>query len=126
MKTKPLLLEDLVPVEAEFKLSGFDQTLTLSKWSLRVRAWAFEKYGAENLQKFFENKDILKISEIAFFLLKDKSQIKTLEQFQDLIVTIEDQVNLLKAVIKTIGVGEPQIDQLQKLEAEANQKNPND
>lgn len=113
MSKFPLDLASLAPQEATFTLSGLpDRTLTLCKWTLRVRAWAFDKYGPEKLREIFEKHLIIQISEITFFMLKEKDAFKTFEEFQDAVVSTADQLNLTKALLKSVGIGEPEIDKI--------------
>ena len=109
MKTMPLELTDLDPQESTFTLSTqVGKTFTLCKFSLRVRAWAMQKYTPEGLRDIFEKQKIIEIAEIAFFMLKEKAEFNSLESFMDSIVTIQDQLNLIMALLSSIGIGEPQ------------------
>lgn len=116
MTQSPLNLADLSPRDAKFKLSDFpDKEFTLSRWSLRVRAWVADKYSQKQLQEIFENKNITAASVIVYYMLKEKDSfinekgMATLEAFQDRIVTIQDQINMMKALLEAIGIGEPEI-----------------
>lgn len=55
---------------------------------------------------------MVEIAEIAFFLLRDKSPFKDENDFLDKILTIQDQINLIKAVLQTVGIGEPEIEKI--------------
>jgi hypothetical protein len=113
MSKFPLDLSALAPQEATFTLSGLpDKTLTLCKWTLRVRAWAFEKYGAKELQKIFAEHRILPLSEIAFFMLKEKDAFKSFDDFQDAVSTTQDYLAITKAILKSVGIGEPEIEKI--------------
>jgi hypothetical protein len=115
MKNFPLDLNDLVPKETSFQLSGFpDKTLTLCRWSLRVRAWAFDHYGPKDLQEIFEKQKMIQISQIAYFMLKEKDLVKSVEELQDAVITIQDQINLTKALLSSVGIGEPEIEKIDK------------
>jgi len=113
MKKFPLDLNSLAPKEMTFTLSGApNTTLTLCRFSLRVRSWAFEKYGPEKLKLIFERVQILEIAELAYFMLKEKDVIKSQNDFLDAIVTVPDQINLVKALLGAVGIGEPEIEQI--------------
>lgn len=112
MKDFPLDLESLSPRESELVLSTQKDPIVLKVWSLRVRAWAFDKWGPAKLQEIFSKQQILPISEMAYFMLKDKDRFKTLEEFQEAICTVQDQVNLSKALLASVGIGEPEIEKI--------------
>lgn len=128
MQTVPLRLEDLEPREATFTLSTRpDDKFTLCRWSLRVRAWVTAKHTPEELQKIFEMKDILKVAEIAFYMLKEKEKFDGYDGFLDAVASIQDQINLIKAVVGTIGLGEPELAKVQsQLEKGGQNNDPND
>lgn len=115
MKHFPLNLADLVPTEAVFYLSDNpEKPITLCRWSLRVRSWATAKYTPEGLKEIFEKQKIEEIADMAFFMLKDKTQFPNKEAFLDAIVTITDQINIIKALLKTVGIGEPEVEKIIK------------
>jgi hypothetical protein len=110
-KNMPLNLLDLVPKESHFTLASHaEKEFTLCRWSLRVRAWAMDKYTPEGLKDIFEKLKISEIAEMAWFMLKEKEFFgDSKETFLDAISSVQDQVNLIKAMIATVGVGEPEI-----------------
>lgn len=111
----PLNLADLSPQEAVFNLSTSPgQPLTLCRWSLRIRTWAQTKYGSEGLKNIFEKHQLVEIADMVYFMLKDKTAYPTLDSFLDAVVTTQDQVNIIKALLQTIGFGEPEIEQVSK------------
>lgn len=113
--TKALNLADLCPQEVTFELSPHPgKKFTLCRWSLRVRAWVTAKYTSEGLNDIFRNTKILEIADIAFFMLKDTNPPFFISQaaFLDAIVTISDQIALIKALMGTIGIGEIEIKKL--------------
>ncbi len=119
MKSFPLDLNDLSPKEATFALSERPgQTLTLCRWSLRVRAWAQSKYTDRGLQEIFTKQHIVQIGEMAWFMLKEKESFKdstglpSLDAFMDCVCTTQDQINLIKALLGTVGIGEPEIEKI--------------
>lgn len=115
MEQFPLNLADLKPQGAAFKLSPYpEQTFNLCPWSLRIRAWAQLKYGPAGLQEIFAKQQIVEIGEMAYFMLKEKEFFKTQDAFLDGVQTVQDQINLMKALLQTIGFGEPEIAQLEK------------
>lgn len=114
MKQTLLNLMDLAPKEATFDLSGAEGgPITLCRWSLRVRAWALERFGSpQALQSVFSDQKINDIADLAFFMLKDKARFTSKDAFLDAVVTVQDQLNLIKALLYTIGIGEPEIEKL--------------
>ena len=106
----PLNLMDLVPKETDFELSTMPGVkITLCRWSLRVRAWAIEKFTAQGLAEIFEKQKISEIADVAFFMLKNKEQFKTKDEFLDAISSMQDQLNLILAVLGAVGIGEPEV-----------------
>ncbi len=130
MEFKPLDLADLVPKEATFTIgTGAEaKALTLCRFSLRVRAWATSKYSSGGLKMIFERQQIVEIADIAWFMLKEKEKFpKGQDEFFDAILTVQDQINLIKALMFTIGIGEPEIAQLEGAAKALEQKAaPND
>ena len=126
-KNAPLKLQDLVPKETTFKLSDYpDQVFTLGRWTLRVRIWVLERYTPEQVQSIFKETKIEDIGKIAYHILKDKGQFPTEESFFDAVVSIQDQINLITALLGAIGIGEPEMDQIQKaLNPETEPADPN-
>ncbi len=128
MQTLPISLLDLVPKESQFELSSFPgERFTLRPWSLRVRAWAIEKYdGNEGLRQIFEIKDIGKVAGLAYFMLKDRSKFPTEDDFLDSVRSTKDQLNIYHALLETIGIGEPEIKKIEKsLDQKGEKPNPN-
>lgn len=110
MDPVPFDLFDLVPTEATFELSERPgQVYTLCKWSLRVRTWAEQKYSSAGLKTIFETQQLPQIADMAFFMLKEKAAFKTKDDFLDAIVTIKDQITVIKALLTSVGIGEPEI-----------------
>lgn len=106
----PLNLLDLVPKETEFELSTMPGVkITLCRWSLRVRAWALERHTPEGLQEIFSKQKINEIADMAFFMLKDKTQFKSKDEFLDAISSMQDQLNLIMALLGAVGIGEPEV-----------------
>lgn len=116
MKNLPLKLEDLVPKETTFVLESDeykDQKFTLCRWSLRVRVWATDKYTSAGLKIIFEQQKIEEIADMAWFMLKDKAPFKDQKDlFLDAIVTIRDQIAVIKALLGAVGIGEPEIEKI--------------
>ncbi len=112
---KPLNLEDLQPQETSFELSTMPgQKFTLCRWSLRVRAWAFSKWKAAELDSILREQKVVQIAELAYFMLKDKTKFPALDDFLDAIVSPRDHLALITAFLGTIGLGEPAIEELRK------------
>lgn len=108
-----LKLEDLKPQTALLKLSTLGETeLTLKVFSLADRIWLQQKYGKAEIEGIFSEQRLIEMAEIAHHLLVDKTQFKTFLEFADKIVTIQDQIELTQALLKTIGIDEPLIKKL--------------
>ena len=111
MENIPLNLADLSPQEAVFTLSTKPgQTFTLCRWSLRIRVWASSKYTSQGLQEIFTKQMIEEIADMAWFMLKDKPAFNNSQDtFFDSIVNVQDNINVFKALLQTVGIGEPEI-----------------
>lgn len=108
-------IQDLQPEEAVFEVSGKPGKLyTLNKLTLRGRIWLNKRFTQEQIKSMFETQNIGDVSEIAYYLLKDKSDFPTLEEFQDSFVTQKDFVALMKSLLATIGISEPVMQELSK------------
>jgi hypothetical protein len=126
MQTLPLRLQDLSPKETTFFLSTQpDKTFTLCRWSLRVRAWAMDKYTPEGLKDIFEKQKIVEIADMAFFMLKEEGAFISQDDFLDAICTIQDQINLITALLGAVGIGEPEIEKINAAFEKAKTPNPN-
>lgn len=80
-----------------------------------MRVWATEKYTSEGLQQIFEQQKIDQIADLAWFMLRDESKKffqDSKSNFLDSVVTFDDQVKLIKALLETIGIGEPEIEKI--------------
>ncbi len=64
--------------------------------------------------KIFQNQRIGDISEIAYYLIKDKTGLLDLISFQEQIITQQDRVNLIKALLETIGISQPIVAEITK------------
>ena len=110
-----LTLDDLCPLEADFELSTHPGTkFTLKRFSLRAQLWMQNEFGAENIEGIFKNQRLPELSKVAFFLLKDKTVIKTLEDLQESVVTNKDRIALMAALLRTIGVSQPVMEAIAK------------
>lgn len=110
-----LNLSDLKPEEATFTLDDFpDKTFTLKKFSLNAQLWMNERFGVDQVKGIFENRRLGEISELVFFLLKDKSVITSLEAFREAITSNRDRVAMMGALLKTIGISQPVMDKLKE------------
>lgn len=115
MKPNPntLRLQDFKPKETTFKLGDFpDRDFTLCRWTLRVRMWALENYTSEQLKVIFENQQINDIAVISYFMLKEKDVFPTQDSFLDAISTIQDQINVIMAMLGSLGIGEPEVQKI--------------
>lgn len=119
-----LQLEDLKPSQAAFKLSTTgDKEHTLKVFSLADRIWLQQKYGKNEVESIFKEQRLIEMAEIAHHLLLDKAQFPSFMDFAGAIVTIQDNIALTQALLKTIGIDEALIKKLAK-EMDA-KENPN-
>lgn len=110
-------LNDLLPVEAPFELSN-GKKYTLKKFSLAVQIWMQQNFGGvDNIEAIFREQKLKEISEIVFYLLKEKGEFRTIEEFQEIICTQKDRVEILTALLKTIGISQPIMEQVTSGEA---------
>ena len=115
-------LHDLQPKEAQFNLG--ETALTLRKFTLASQIWTQQRFGTENIQGIFSNLRLGEISEIAYYLLKDKKPFPTLESFQEAVVTQRDKMNLIQALLDTVGISQPVIERLNQENPTGNEQSP--
>jgi len=119
---KKLTIQDLVPQKANFKLKDIDHELTLKPWSLRVKTWAVEKYGAGELKKIMEKMQTIQIGEITFFMLTDECKAlfkNDINNYLDAVQGVQDELAMHKALLHSMGLGEPEIEALANTTIEA-------
>lgn len=110
-----LKLEDLNPQVGVFSLSTKPGvSFSLNVFSLSARIWVNNRFGKTDIKRIFAEQDIAAMAEIAHHLLIDKSLCTTFEDFAKLVVTVKDQIELTKALLKTIGVDDALILSLSK------------
>lgn len=106
-------INDFTPEKAELKLADKPgKTYTLNKVTLRRRIWIQNKFNEDKIREIFERNSLPEISEIAYYLLEEKTDFPTIEDFQDAVVTKQDFINLTKALLTTIGISEPALNKL--------------
>ena len=116
-----LKLEDLKPAEASFSLSDKPGTIfVLKKFTLADQIWAKKTFG-DRLATILEKVELEGIAELAFHLLKDKTQFKDFAEFAENIVTHDDKLAVLTGLLTTIGISQPVLDKLKK-----GDENPNE
>lgn len=125
----PLQLTDLVPQNATFFLKEIvDEdgpiALGLRRWSLLVRKWVIDKYTAKGVRMAFERLEISVIADVTYYLLDERSKLlfKNQDDFLDKIVTVQDQINIISAVVKTMGIGEVELKKFSDAMADKNKK----
>ncbi len=74
-----------------------------------MRSWATAKYTPQGVKEIFEKQKIEEIADMAYFMLKEKELLTTKEEFLEQICTVRDQVNVIKALLAAVGIGEPEI-----------------
>lgn len=113
---KPLQLEDLIPKNAELKFpSDPEKIYVLKRMTLAERIWMQQKFGKENIQDIFQNQNLEAMAEMAHHLLLDKSTVPTFMDFASKVVGMRDQIELVKALLATIGIDNEVIAELSKL-----------
>lgn len=119
-----LKFSDLKPVEAQFELSEFPgKKFTLEKFSLDVQIWAQERFGDE-LGKILEGRRLKELTELIYYVLKEKDVITSLQMLRKSIVTHYDKIAVIAAIIATVGVAQPVIDKMKSELAEKNVPSP--
>jgi hypothetical protein len=121
-------LSDLKPQEAEFKLSEKpEKTYRLKKFTLATRIWINERFGKDKIKTLFENQSMPEVSEVVYFMLKDKSDFPTLNDFQEAVVTQADFISLFESLLTSVGLSEPIIEKIAQSEAQesGNAPSPN-
>lgn len=121
-----LKLNDLKPQEAEFTLSTKPESkLTLKRFSLAQRIWVTNRFGSDNIKGIFEDQRISDMAEIAYHLIKEKDAFPNFEAFCEAVVTVEDQLALTKALLKTIGIDDAMFKKIAAEEEKKDAQNPN-
>lgn len=143
---KKLKLTDLFPETGVFTLSGTgDHEHRLRRVSMEDRAWIAQNVGDEQaVEKAFATSDLHSLSRLVYHLLEDKTPFASEEReewnedgellgtrkfggvrkLRASIAGVADHIAVMKALLKTIGISEPILDDLQKdlTEAEAAEK----
>ncbi|MFN8741536.1 MAG: hypothetical protein ACK5YR_16545 [Pirellula sp.] len=111
-----LNFEDLVPQRATFKLSTIESKIVLKPWSLKIRFWALKKYGQARLQEIMQNQSLEELCEIAFYMMDEESKVlfKDFDHFTESIQKTEDILAVSMALLNTIGISEPAIEEMRK------------
>ncbi len=114
-------LHDLQPQEAKLTLGN--HSFILKKFSLAAQIWTEQRFGAGQIEGVFKNQRIPEISEIAYYLIVEKPP--TLTAFQELVCTQQDKINLIQALLETVGLSQPVIEKLAKENEPGNDVRPN-
>lgn len=121
MKIAKLNLDDLAPTNVDFELSKYPGVkFTLGAFTLRVQLWLTKRFGEAAVQSAITGVDLTVVSETAYHVLDaiSKAEFKTVEDFQEAIVSFKDRHNLKKALLETMGLSQPVLDKIQaQLEA---------
>lgn len=125
---KPIRLEDIVPATGEFSLSLFPgENFILRPFSLSDSSWMVQRFGGQKaIEEMFATVDMDKICIVVFRLLdkKDLFEAEEIEEYDDIgrkekklvtgpeklkrsILGPNEQVKVLQALMKTIGVSQP-------------------
>lgn len=98
-------LTDLKPEEAALSIGG--KEYALKRVTLNTRIWLEKRFKKGELKEIFSEHKLAEISEIAYHLLKDKTDFPTLEVFCESFSSMNEIVALMMALLKTIGISEP-------------------
>lgn len=118
-------LNDLKPKEAELELSERPgKKYILKKVSLATQIWMENTFGKERIEKMWKNTDLGDISNLGYYLLKDKSDFASLNDFQEAIVTQADRMALVSAILTNVGISQPILDDLNRGDAPKKDESP--
>lgn len=129
MQAPVLTLDDFMPEEASFSLAKKPgKQFTICPFTLRVRAWVTKTYGRDRFTQILKERDMEEIAKIIFFMMKDKSEFKDVEDFMDNVVGVQDYYALVTALTVSLGVSEPKQEEIkaaiEREEAQGNEEAP--
>lgn len=116
--------QDLNPIDSTVMIN--DKKLTLKKFSLLAQCWAHEEFatkdepnGIKNLSEIIQDwtqpEPVIKLS---WYLLKEKSEFRDFDHYLEFIDSKNSKwnnvKNIFESVVKTIGVSQPQIDEIEE------------
>lgn len=105
-------LNDLQPVEAQLLLSGHPgKVYVLKKFSLAAQIWMKNRFGKQ-VQSIFSDVKIPEMCETVHYLLKDKKDFPTFTELAESIITHQDKVNVVRALLACVGVSQPIVDKI--------------
>lgn len=116
----PFKLTDLKPQKTRFVISGHrDKTgelipLYFKPFSLNAEIWMSDRWTPPAIHMIFEEVKMRELSELAHFLLEDKSDIRTVEEFREMVLGNDDKVELLRALMEAIGISRPLQEKIEK------------
>jgi hypothetical protein len=116
--------KDLNPVEATAVINN--QSLEFNKFSLMAQCWADKEFATADepsgvivlsglIQDWTQPEPMLKLS---YYLLKDKSLFKSFQEYLEFVDSHKSKWTNVKAiyeaVVYTLGVSQPQIDEMEE------------
>jgi len=140
---EPVRLEDICPETGEFELAAFPgEIFHLRPISLSDSAWMIQKFGGQaGIELMFKSVDLDKLSILIFRLLQEKEMFasESMEEYDDdgnkvqiritgpeklkrSICGPKEQIAVIQALLKTIGVSQPLIEESPK--ADSKKKSP--
>lgn len=115
-----LTLNDLSPKKSVLELGG--KKYVLKPFSLRAQNWAFEKYGPKAMKDLLSKQHLPTVADIAYFLMEDKTDFPTVDDFMEAVITQHDRVNLTMALLDVVGVSQPMVDKIVEEEKQAGER----
>lgn len=106
-----LSFTDLMPEEFDIELSKFPgQKFTLGTFDLAQQINAERRFGGpKGLQLMFKNQHVTEFAELAHQLLKDKTVFPTFMDFAKAIVSPQDKISVVRALLSSVGITKPLI-----------------
>lgn len=110
-------LTALIPQETFYAtsmtISGNEPPIYLEPFTLHAQLWLAKKYKTEaEIKQLFIERDVEKLCELGHFLAKDKERFPTFESFLKKHGNALDSIMLVNALLKTIGLSQPEIEQI--------------
>ncbi len=96
-----MTLDDLIPQETEITING--KKYLLAKYSMKAKRHFLSKYP-NFIDKLKEENNELIFSEIAYFLLKDKTDFPSFDSWEENVCSIKEQMDMVTAVMQCMGI----------------------
>lgn len=127
-------LKQVIPQNSSFTLQSTGKTYSLRKVTLEDEGWMQENFG-DKTQEIFEKMDMQQLSRLVFRLLSDedrtefaKRKVKFIDEegnyierevggvalFKGVLSGMNDKIEVVRALLETIGISRPMQDKLEK------------